>query len=391
MSTNLKAHCRIMEVVRQGNPTEDIRRLRVFAWAVTALLICGSPLLSQWLTVITGVAKATSKMRRLLRWMNNPLVDVAAYYRPFIRRALADWVGKAILLIVDGTSPNGSWVVCRVSICFRGRAFPLSWRAFDTHSHSIPYKAYVKVLEVARDLLSPSCAITLVGDRGFGHRQLMKWCTAQGWHYLLRLKADSVVLLSDGTRRRLGSWRPSTGSLLHLADVRLLGEGGEKIGPLHIHMALAPEPATEPWYIASDRSDGCAVLADYRCRMRIEQSIRDDKSGGWNWEDSPLTQPVHSDRLGLIMATATLYTLTEGTLVADQGHRDELDPHDSRRLSYFQIGLRSFHRCLSHGRRLRLQLALDPRPDPDPVAPYGIPFQLFGRFTWIPASIPAGC
>ncbi len=145
MSASLKAHCRIMEVVRQGNPTEDIRRLRVFAWAVTALLICGSPLLSQWLTVIAGSVKATSKMRRLLRWMNNPQVDVAAYYRPFIRRALADWAGKAMLLIIDGTSPKGSWVVCRVSVCYRGRAFPLSWQAFDTHSHSIPYKAYVKV------------------------------------------------------------------------------------------------------------------------------------------------------------------------------------------------------------------------------------------------------
>ncbi len=172
------------------------------------------------------------------------------------------------------------------------------------------------------------------------------------------------------------------GGSSHLQSLAVVAEGSRNVTESQI------QPTID---IASDRPDGCAALADYRCRMRIEQSIRDDKSGGWNWEDSSLTEPIHSDRLSLVMATATLYTLTEGTLVADHGHRRELDPHDHRRLSYFQIGLRSFQRCLSHGLRLRLQLALDPRPDPDPVAPYGIPFRLFGRFTWIPASIPAGC
>ncbi|MEO8084499.1 MAG: hypothetical protein ABI780_11805 [Ardenticatenales bacterium] len=100
---------------------------------------------------------------------------------------------------------------------------------------------------------------------------------------------------------------------------------------------------------------------------------------------------VHQpERLSLIMATATLYALTEGTFLADNGRRLEIDPHDDRGLSYFQIGLRSFQHCLSQGRRLRLRIHLDPRPDPDPVAPYGIPFRLFGLVKWLPASVPAG-
>lgn len=125
MSTSHRAHSTILNAVRQANPREDLRRQRVFAWAVTALVICGSPLVSLWLTVIVSPAKATSTLRRLTRWLENPLVDVAAYYRPFIQAALADWAGKEILLIVDGTNPRGECVVCRVSIAFRGRAFPL--------------------------------------------------------------------------------------------------------------------------------------------------------------------------------------------------------------------------------------------------------------------------
>lgn len=391
MSTSLKAHSTIMKVIRQANPREDLRRQKAFAWAVTALLICGSPLLSRWLTVVAGPAKATSKLRRLHRWLSNDLVDVAAYYRPFIQAALAGWAGKDVLLAVDGTSVNGACVVCRVSVCFRGRAFPLCWQTFDTRSHSISYANYVAVLEQARAVLPAGCTVTLLGDRGFGHRNLMKWCHRTGWHYLLRLKADSIVILPDGSRQRLDSWQPERQTLQHLADVRLLGEGGERIGPLHVYITLAPEPATEGWYLASDRPHGYRALADYRCRMHIEHSFRDDKSGGWNWEASPLIKPCQVDRLCLIMAVATLFVVTEGTFLADHGHRQELDPHDTRGLSYFQIGLRSIQRLLSQGRKLRLRLFLDPRPDPDPVTAYGIPFKLCGIFTWIPATRPAGC
>lgn len=391
MSTSLRAHSTILKFVRQGNPQEDLRRQRVFAWAVTALIVSGSPLLSLWLTVVTGPAKAASKLRRLQRWLGNPLVDVAAYYRPFIQTAMTAWAGKDILLIVDGTSPKGACVVCRVSVCYRGRAFPLCWLTFDTRSHSIRYTRYVVVLELARTLLPVGCRVTLLGDRGFGHRQFMKWCRRMGWDYQLRLKADSTVILPDGSRRRLDAWRPQPQAIGHLADVRLLGEGGERIGPLHVHIALAPEPAEEPWYLASNSPYGCSALANYRCRYNVEHSFRDDKSGGWKWEDSPLTAPIQTDRLCLIMAVATLYMVTEGTDLADHGQRQELDPHDTRGLSYFQIGLRSVKRRLSQGRHLRLRLFLDPRPDPDPVSAYGIPFPLFRILTWIPASKPAGC
>jgi hypothetical protein len=111
MSASLKAHSTIMKTVRQANPTEDVRRQRVFAWAVTALLICGSPLLGKWQAVIAG------------------------------------WAGKHILLAIDGTSSKDGPVVCRVAVCFRGRAFPLCWRTFDTKSHSVAYARYIAVLE----------------------------------------------------------------------------------------------------------------------------------------------------------------------------------------------------------------------------------------------------
>lgn len=270
MSTSLQAHSTIMGVVRQANPQEDVRRQRVFAWGVTAMLMLCTPLLSQWLTVVEGRAKAQSKLRRLYRWVCSDLVDVDAYYQPFLALALRGWEGKDLRLAIDGTSPNGACVVVRLALCFRGRTIPLCWKTFDTRSHSVRFDWYVMVLERGRQLLPQGCTVKLLGDRGFGHRKLIRWCRQAGWSYALRLKGDSTVILPDGSRRRLDSWKLERQSILHLADVRILDDQGRLVGPLHIHLAFAPEPAKEPWYLACDHPFSCMAMADYSCRMQIE-------------------------------------------------------------------------------------------------------------------------
>jgi hypothetical protein len=383
----------IQKVLRQALPREDIRRQRTFAWAVVALVLCGSPLLSRWICVIGDQTKAKSKLRRFHRWLSNSRVDVAAYYRPFIRRALSGWSGVRIVLAIDGTSVRDDCVLCRVALIYRGRAIPLVWMAIDSRSHSIAFDRYVELLKQTADLLPADCDITLLGDRGFGHRKLMKWCKANGWDFALRLKSDSWVIMPHRGRRQLRSFRPARQILLHLENVCLLESGNKPTAPLNICIIRAPEPAEEYWYLATNRDAAYTIVADYSLRAGIEAGFKDDKSGGWNWETSPLTQPVQVDRLCLVMAVATLYSVTEGVFLVESGRREELDPHDSRGLSYFKLGLRSFQHLLAHGRRLRLRLHLDPGPDPEPVTTYGIPFLIGNWLRWIPApsSVPAGC
>lgn len=255
MSTSLQAHSTVLKVVRQANPREDIRRQRVFAWVVTALLLSSSPHLSRWLVVIHGQAKAKSKLWRLCRWLCNGTVDVAAYYRPFIQTALAGWAGQDLRLAIDGTSPNGACVVVRMSLCFRGRALPLCWKTFDTRSHSIRYDWYVAVLDRALELIPEGCSVTLLEDRGFGHRRLMKWCGKAGWHYVLRLKADSIVILPDGSRRGQGH------RMVHLSQAALARAGGA-VGRTGRSMRSRRASKRSAWGIWKKRS--AAVLPSGR-------------------------------------------------------------------------------------------------------------------------------
>jgi hypothetical protein len=72
-------------------------------------------------------------------------------------------------------------------------------------------------------------------------------------------------------------------------------------------------------------------------------------------------------RLGLILATATLYLVSTGTAIVSLGLRHFVDPHWQRGLSYFQIGWRWIRHALAHLDYLLPFLWFEPGPDPYPA------------------------
>ena len=88
--------------------------------------------------------------------------------------------------------------------------------------------------------------------------------------------------------------------------------------------------------------------------MSIEQSFRDDKSGGFDLEHTRLQPAQRIDHLLLALAIATLWCHELGEFVLAQGEsaRCEVDPAHQRTLSLFQLGLRWLKRFLATGFRL---------------------------------------
>lgn len=96
----------------------------------------------------------------------------------------------------------------------------------------------------------------------------------------------------------------------------------------------------------------------YRQRFFHEARFRDLKSDGFNWQTSRVWLPAHVERLLLLLALATLWSLTQGTIVL---HLFPLTRRQQR-LSVFRLGLdylwERFHSLSSKG--LQLLLAPDP-------------------------------
>ena len=92
-----------------------------------------------------------------------------------------------------------------------------------------------------------------------------------------------------------------------------------------------------------------ARLREYGRRMAIEQSFRDDKSGGFDLEHTRLQHAERIDHLWLAVAIATLWCHELGEFVLKQGDpaRCQIDPAHTCTLSLFQLGLRWLKRFLA--------------------------------------------
>jgi len=366
MSDSLTLYDTLFSVVRKAQPHEDARRLRVFVWAVVGLLVEKTISLPLIALAIVSTAKAASRTRRVRRFLANPHVSVRAYYDGLIRAALADWAGQKMELILDTTTVAGRLCILRVSLVYRGRAIPLCWQVYERKGVALPFKLYREVLGHAGTLLPPGVEVVLLGDRGFRAVALMRWCRSRhvGWHFRLRLKGNQRITLADGRTWLLRELGLRPGEKGFLREVRL-GEG--RYGPIHVAMAWSEQTKAQAWYIASDEPTDETTLGEYGLRMAIEEELLDDKSGGFQLEDTQLADAESLSRLLLVMSVAYLHLVSLGTLVVAAGLRQSVDGHWARGLSYFQIGWRWLRLALYHDAPFLRLFRLVPGRDPDPV------------------------
>jgi len=85
-------------------------------------------------------------------------------------------------------------------------------------------------------------------------------------------------------------------------------------------------------------------------RREIDESFRDDKSGGLDMAHTRSQHPERLERLLLAVALATLWCHELGQRGMSQGEsiRRTIDPGSKRELSLFQLGLRWLRRCIAN-------------------------------------------
>jgi hypothetical protein len=151
--------------IRELRPNQRITQLRNFALLVYGIYLSRSVYLSRIAGKIPGKAKLQSAIKRLDRFLDNPVMRVREWYKPIA----TDWLAKQyaklgeIRLIVDGTKVGFGHQLLMVSLAYRKRAIPIAWtwvkhvRGHSTGEKQIALLAYVKTLIPAR------AAVFLVG------------------------------------------------------------------------------------------------------------------------------------------------------------------------------------------------------------------------------------
>lgn len=350
MSSSDALYSRLMQTVQPLVNVSHIKQLANWMWITVGILQANAVALSQIATFIPGEAKAESRVTMIRRWLMNFQVDIWAFYRPILEQVLRGWQAAKVYVVLDGVMVFGDrWQIFRLSLVHGCRAVPLVWTV-------IPGKGVTRVerleamLARAAEFLQPRVTqVVFLADRGFRDCDWAKVCLKLGWDYAIRVMTNTDVTLSDGRQQRIDELKVRPGQRRYFANVWLT-QAAKLCTQLTLTCTTGDDKhASELLAIVSSQPAGPARLRDYAQRMSIEQSFRDDKSGGFDLAHTRLQHADRLERLLLAVAIATLWCHELGEHVLSEGEtaRREIDPGPQRELSLFQLGLRWLKRCLS--------------------------------------------
>jgi hypothetical protein len=322
-----------------------INALACFSLAMCAAGHCHSGRLA---AAAVSDAKPASTRRRWERLLANDRLDGQRALGELARSMTCHWSGgggggggRKLLLVLDET-PNGEGLRCmRLGAAYRKRLLSIDAVCYRTDAPPLPMpKLICRMLRRAAQRLPPDVQVTLLSDRGLSWPAVMDCCRRLGWGHVMRLQHSTRVALNDGRILPAGELVHHPGQCWH-GQAMIFKKAGWRDAKV---TALWDRRSREPWLLAARSDDGgpggLHAAHAYAKRNWCEQSFRDEKSSGFQWDQSHVTDPQRATRLVLVMVLATLLSISLGTWLIKSGRRHDLDPHRQRRLSVFQLGLR---------------------------------------------------
>ena len=350
MSSSKELYNRLDEKLRELVHVKNGKQVTNWIWIIVGVLQSESSNLSQIANYLPKETKAESRVTLVRRWLMNSHVKVWMFYKKILEHVLSSWSAVEATIILDGVMVHGGrWQIFRVSLQHGCRAIPLAWLV-------VKGKGLVKVsklkgtLEKVQKLLKKYVKrVTFLADAGFRDCDWAQLCEELGWNYAIRTACNTYLTFPDGHSDRLDNLVPVNCNR-YFQNVLLTHEAKLQA---NVSITWTTDKKGEPEMVAimTDQIACRARLREYSGRMSIEQSFRDDKSGGFDMEHTRLQHAQRIDHLLLAIAIATLWCHELGEFILKQGDnsRSQVDPAHERTLSLFQLGLRWLKRTLATG------------------------------------------
>ncbi|MGH9434151.1 MAG: transposase [Terriglobia bacterium] len=278
-------------------------------------LSCAALALAQWLS-----QKFDAVRERLRDWYCRASdksgrkrrdLDVGSCFAPLLAWVLRDWVGDDLAIALDATTLGERFVVLAISVMYRSCAIPVAWVVLPAVAKGAWKPHWLGLLQRFKSVVPPRLRVIVLTDRGLYAKWLFKAIVALGWHPFLRINTNNADFKPEGGRDYLplgslldgvGSSYGGRGTMFRSTEARLdctllaaWGEGYE-----------------EGWFVLSDLPQEQTSVAWYGLRGWIERGFKHAKSGGWNWQETRMTDPDRASRQWLAMAVAAVLLMRQG-------------------------------------------------------------------------------
>jgi hypothetical protein len=297
---------------------------------------------------LAAMGQADSLKRRLQRFLANEQVEMATFF--------AEWTGwvthacpqSHYTLLVDETKLGDRLGVMVVALAYEGRCIPLAWHCYPANDATrYPVQGQVglidQLLQQVKVGLPAQAGVTVQADRGIGTSpDLAKIVAAHGWYYLFRVTAQTKIVTKEGRDYTI-SQMVQPGQMWS-AEGKVFKRRGKLSGRA---CAVWDEAYGQALALVTNHPDYSG--REYAQRNWQEQTFRDLKGQGWQWDQSHVWQPAHAQRLLILLVVAYDWMLALGVQATLKGMMRLKRLKTGalvRQLSLFQAGVRLFRALL---------------------------------------------
>lgn len=253
-------------------------------------------------------------------------LDVESCFAPLLGWVLRDWEGQDLAIALDATTLGQRFVVLAISVLYQACAIPVAWTILPATAKGAWKPRWLELLARFEQRVPPHLRVIALADRGLYARWLFRAIVALGWHPFLRVNTHNAEFKPHVAAAAHAGRPPSPPQYVPLESL-LEGVGStyQARGTM-FRSADARQTCTlaacwasgyaEGWFVVSDLPPEQVTAAWYGLRSWIERGFKHAKSGGWNWQETRMTDPDRASRQWLAMAVATVLLVRQGSAAA---------------------------------------------------------------------------
>ena len=299
----------------------QVHMLACWSFALVLLKSVGMTQVSMWLALMLG-GKMGAWRQKLREWCYDAAdkkgeqraqLEVALCFAPLLAWIVRWWPAHEpqLVLVVDASARGARLTLLSVSVVYRGGAIAVAWHLLPTGATGAWEPIWEQMLRQLPPAVPAQWQVLVMADRGLYSRELYEAIGQLGWHPFLRLNLQGTAKpVGRDDYQPLRSFIPADGTVWSgrvscFQSERRLGQ----TTLLAVHVAGYPDS----WVVVTDLEPEACLLAWYAMRFWIEVGFQQGKRGGGPWQHSKMSDPRRVERYCLVMAVATLYTVSQGT------------------------------------------------------------------------------
>ncbi|MBP1469044.1 hypothetical protein EYB53_025280 [Candidatus Chloroploca sp. M-50] len=293
--------------------------LALWSFGIVFTRSCGRVTVATFLALLLG-RKRDAVEQQLYEWCvearrkrgsKRHELDVTSCFVPLLRWMISMWGDSLqIALTLDATTLSTRFAILVVSVVYRGNAIPVAWTIVPATEKRAWRRDWLRMLRLLRPGIPSDWTVLVLSDRGLYARWLFGRIVRLGWHPFMRIKAGSTFRpAGKATWVKLRTLVTAIGQTWQ-------GRGTCFQGEAKLTCTLVAwwgEGYEEPWFVITDFDPEACDVAWYGLRTWCEQGFKCTKRGGWQWQQTQMTDPERAARLWLAMAVASLWTISVGS------------------------------------------------------------------------------